>query len=80
MILESELIGRASRFEGGLLAQQNHPDEARRRHGGRLDTAFCDGHAESETIERLFFVETADLVRRWNADDKPDPEGWAALP
>jgi len=79
-ILESELIGRAPRFEGDLLAQQNRPDEARRRHGGRLNTAFCDGHVESETIARLFFVKTADLVRRWNADNESHPEGWAALP
>jgi len=45
----------------------------RRRHGGRYNVAFCDGHAESIRGERLFAIEPAAL-RRWNNDNEPHEE------
>jgi prepilin-type processing-associated H-X9-DG protein len=46
----------------------------RRRHGGRLNIAFCDGHVEPEKFERLFFDDRDEGLRRWNRDDQPHRE------
>ncbi|MCW5558436.1 MAG: prepilin-type N-terminal cleavage/methylation domain-containing protein [Verrucomicrobiae bacterium] len=47
---------------------------SRKRHGGRANVVFCDGHVESPTLDSLF-VETTDIVlSRWNRDDQPHRE------
>jgi prepilin-type N-terminal cleavage/methylation domain-containing protein/prepilin-type processing-associated H-X9-DG protein len=46
-------------------------DFARRRHGGRINVVFCDGHAEQATIKRLFLDLDDDALRRWNKDHLP---------
>jgi len=45
-------------------------DATGRRHYGRYNVAFCDGHIEAIKGEKLF--ERSDLaLRRWNNDNKP---------
>ncbi len=45
----------------------------RRRHSGRLNLAFCDGHLESVTAERVGGT-TESTLRRWNRDNQPHLE------
>jgi prepilin-type N-terminal cleavage/methylation domain-containing protein/prepilin-type processing-associated H-X9-DG protein len=44
-----------------------------RRHRGRFNLTFCDGHVEAIAEKRLFTKEEATL-RRWNNDHEPHPE------
>jgi len=43
--------------------------EERRRHGGRFNVVFCDGHVESIKARTLFDVSTDEALRRWNNDN-----------
>lgn len=73
LLVEGELLGRGTVLESDFLTKLVRPKEARRRHRGRLNVAFCDGHVEAETIAALFFVDSADTIRRWNADNEAHP-------
>jgi len=44
-----------------------------RRHRGRFNITFCDGHVEAVAEKRLFTKEEATL-KRWNNDHEPHPE------
>ncbi|MBN8246937.1 MAG: prepilin-type N-terminal cleavage/methylation domain-containing protein [Verrucomicrobia bacterium] len=47
---------------------------SRKRHGGRANVVFCDGHVEAPLLDSLF-VETSDAsLRRWNRDGQPHRE------
>jgi prepilin-type processing-associated H-X9-DG protein len=49
-------------------------------HGGRLSTAFCDGHVELINYKKLY-LDTSDAGRRrWNTDNEPHHELWLASP
>ncbi len=56
-----------------------YPDRRRilgagqRRHRGRSQVAFCDGHVES-LLNRHLFSSSDPLLRRWNNDHQPHPE------
>ena len=41
-----------------------------RRHGGRYNVAFCDGHVEGIRRDKLF-ERSDDALRRWNNDNEP---------
>jgi prepilin-type processing-associated H-X9-DG protein len=71
LLVEHEVLGRGTSLESDFLTNLVRPREARRRHQGRLNIVFCDGHVEAETIARLFFTDSADTIRRWNADNEP---------
>jgi prepilin-type processing-associated H-X9-DG protein len=45
-----------------------------RRHAGRWNLAFCDGHTENRRIREMFDPRQQDQVRRWNYDHQPHPE------
>ena len=47
---------------------------ARRRHQGRINVLFCDGHVEDMKLERLFFERSDAALRRWNKDNEPHRE------
>jgi prepilin-type processing-associated H-X9-DG protein len=47
---------------------------ARRRHQGRINVLFCDGHVEGMKLERLFFERSDAALRRWNKDNEPHRE------
>jgi prepilin-type N-terminal cleavage/methylation domain-containing protein/prepilin-type processing-associated H-X9-DG protein len=46
----------------------------RNRHRARATILFCDGHAESPTIQHLFEETTPAALRRWNRDHQPHPK------
>ncbi len=80
LLIEGELLGRLTSAQGDYIGAWGQPSVARKRHSGRINVLFCDGHTESESIPRLFFQKTSDLVRRWNVDNQPHPEVWSSLP
>ena len=80
LLIEGELLGRLASAQGDYIVAESRPGEARRRHAGRINVMFCDGHVESESLPRLFLQKQSDLVRRWNVDNQPHPELWASLP
>lgn len=43
----------------------------RKRHQGRLNLVFCDGHVEGDKVEKLFFSKDPADMRRWNVDNEP---------
>jgi prepilin-type processing-associated H-X9-DG protein len=51
----------------------------RQRHNGSMNVGFCDGHVETPTLERMFYDETDDALRRWNRDNLPHREALAQL-
>ena len=46
-------------------------DFARKRHAGRANVAFLDGHVEQGTLKRLFLDLDDAALRRWNTDNLP---------
>jgi prepilin-type N-terminal cleavage/methylation domain-containing protein/prepilin-type processing-associated H-X9-DG protein len=80
ILVESEVIGRGQWIESDVLNDLAHPDEARRRHRGKLNVIFCDGHVEAPGIEALFFRKSDGAVKHWNADNEPHREQWPSLP
>jgi len=46
--------------------------ELQRRHGGKWNVLFCDGHVESLTTANLFDTRKASVRMRWNNDNLPD--------
>jgi prepilin-type processing-associated H-X9-DG protein/prepilin-type N-terminal cleavage/methylation domain-containing protein len=57
-------------FVNFAMRPQNFFPAIQRRHGGRQNMAFCDGHVESIKLEKLF--EWGDpALRRWNYNHEP---------
>jgi len=46
----------------------------RRRHGGRWNVVFCDGHIESLKTQQLFYLRRDEIAKRWNYDNLPHRE------
>ncbi len=46
-----------------------------RRHGGRWNTGFCDGHSENLPGPALWDTSNAGVARRWNKDNQPHNAG-----
>ena len=53
---------------------------ARKRHGGKANVAFCDGHVEAPKLNALFIEQSDSALRRWNKDNQPHAESWAEIP
>ena len=49
-----------------------------RRHGGRWNVAFCDGHVENLRAKDLFDFSNPNVARRWNSDHQAHNVGWVA--
>lgn len=47
---------------------------ALRRHRGRANVLFCDGHVDAPKLDFLFNDETDRALRIWNRDDQPHRE------
>jgi prepilin-type N-terminal cleavage/methylation domain-containing protein/prepilin-type processing-associated H-X9-DG protein len=45
----------------------------RKRHAGRWNFGFCDGHTENRRIPEMFDPSQGAEVRRWNRDHQPHP-------
>jgi prepilin-type processing-associated H-X9-DG protein/prepilin-type N-terminal cleavage/methylation domain-containing protein len=57
----------------------NHPEDVIRarttkRHLGRFNILFCDGHVECVRIEDLFDIRNNEVMKRWNRDNLPHRE------
>lgn len=59
------------RGDNGPLTQENRRIE-KKRHGGKYNTVFCDGHVEAQKPENLFGLDPA-RVKRWNKDNIAHP-------
>lgn len=72
---ESMYLGRMVDFgfesAHGTAAGMRDDTVAQRRHRGRLNMAFCDGHVEGGKIRNWYFSEAADDLRRWRTDHEP---------
>ena len=44
--------------------------DVERRHRGRLNMGFCDGHVEDGKIDAWYFSQKESDVRRWRVDNK----------
>ena len=61
--------------EFGLLPTRQEPEQeewrklTRRRHGGRFNITFCDGHVENLKPQSSFDVRRDDVLKRWNRDN-----------
>jgi prepilin-type N-terminal cleavage/methylation domain-containing protein/prepilin-type processing-associated H-X9-DG protein len=69
ILMESEILGR-------IIFLSAAPDAltekiVSRRHRGRINTSFCDGHVEEGKINDLFFSQKTEHLRRWHPDDQP---------
>jgi len=66
--------------EFGLLPSRQEPEHdswrrlTRRRHGGRFNITFCDGHVENLKPASLFDVRRDDVLKRWHRDNLPHRE------
>jgi prepilin-type N-terminal cleavage/methylation domain-containing protein/prepilin-type processing-associated H-X9-DG protein len=47
---------------------------AQRRHHGRINIAFCDGHVNLFKTEKIFDSESPSVRSLWNNDNQPHPE------
>lgn len=47
-----------------------------RRHGGRWNVGFCDGHVEMMRPDTLFHISKDNVSRRWNNDHMPHNSLW----
>ena len=45
-----------------------------RRHDGRWQMSYCDGHVEKNRIDDLFDTRNPAGRQRWNRDNAPHPE------
>jgi prepilin-type processing-associated H-X9-DG protein len=46
-------------------------EAAQKRHGGKLNVVFCDGHVESLKVRSLLLENSEAAFRRWNNDHEP---------
>jgi prepilin-type processing-associated H-X9-DG protein len=60
----------------GLPAGDPGVQATKRRHGGRWNIGFCDGHVENLRPTSLFNLSNSIIARRWNVDHQPHNEGW----
>jgi prepilin-type N-terminal cleavage/methylation domain-containing protein/prepilin-type processing-associated H-X9-DG protein len=65
-LISSPILARASGF--AQLFPRRDSDFPRRRHRGRLNMAFVDGHVEDGTVRQWYFSEEEKDLRRWRTD------------
>lgn len=80
VVQPSDTIAIGDAFEpNGILMRRSIETYAassniRNRHRARANILFCDGHAESLTLQHLFEENTDSALRRWNRDHQPHPK------
>jgi prepilin-type N-terminal cleavage/methylation domain-containing protein/prepilin-type processing-associated H-X9-DG protein len=71
MMTESKLIGRGAVTFTTTADPRLDFKAAERRHRGRLNMAFCDGHVESRRVFTWYFSEKDEDLRRWSINHEP---------
>jgi prepilin-type N-terminal cleavage/methylation domain-containing protein/prepilin-type processing-associated H-X9-DG protein len=64
----------------GLPAGSPPVQATQKRHGGRWNIEFCDGHVESLRANNLFNISNSVVAQRWNIDHQPHNDWWVAPP
>ena len=49
-------------------------DRVRRRHSGKLNVLFCDGHVTQQSLQFLFSDTSEAALSSWNRDNQPHAE------
>lgn len=73
------LLERAVQSYDRTWVSENGPKNqryAQKRHAGRINLAFCDGHVKALTLTNAFFNETDGALALWNRDHEPHREAW----
>lgn len=55
-------------------AQHLRVATGRKRHQGRLNVVFCDGHVEAVNVDRMFISLKPEDLRLWHRDNQPHSE------
>jgi len=66
----TSLIPRAQSPSSGRVKAMR--DVVQRRHGGKWNALFCDGHVESLTTSGFLDIKKANVRKRWNNDNLAD--------
>jgi prepilin-type processing-associated H-X9-DG protein len=45
-----------------------------RRHNGKFNCAYCDGHVAALPRAKFFDAQDPEMLRQWNNDNQPHPE------
>jgi prepilin-type N-terminal cleavage/methylation domain-containing protein/prepilin-type processing-associated H-X9-DG protein len=73
-----EGLGQLFRHTSRSIATPEHKAQqmrtVMRRHSGRLNQVFCDGHVEALKIDQIYFDTDDTALRRWNRDNEPHRE------
>jgi prepilin-type processing-associated H-X9-DG protein len=64
-------VGGAGIGRGQVMVEPDGTKRAYRRHAGKANVVFCDGHTETIRLKTLFVDTTDDALRRWNKDHEP---------
>jgi prepilin-type processing-associated H-X9-DG protein len=62
------------RLRYGLGVRKGETARALRRHTGRGQFLFCDGHVDAIPLSKLYFDAANQLGRMWNRDNQLHPE------
>ncbi len=65
------LIREAVPTDGPSPRKVDPKPNAWKRHAGRLNTLFCDGHVEAVKVHTLFYSKQDRDMRLWNIDYEP---------
>jgi prepilin-type N-terminal cleavage/methylation domain-containing protein/prepilin-type processing-associated H-X9-DG protein len=71
LMVESKLLSRGGMFFGTTPDYGVDLKTVERRHRGRLNMTFCDGHVEDGKIYKWYFSEKDEDLRRWNVNHEP---------
>jgi prepilin-type processing-associated H-X9-DG protein/prepilin-type N-terminal cleavage/methylation domain-containing protein len=70
-------LGTADLSEGNVFtvpSLQLYTSLGKRRHNGRMNIVFCDGHVETFKTEKILDSKNPDIRRLWNNDNEPHLE------
>lgn len=80
VICPAEMMAIGDSFDASIIFMRRNPGSMARfgnimtRHSGKVNVVFCDGHAESPTIDSVFTDTSDAALARWNRDHLPHRE------
>jgi prepilin-type N-terminal cleavage/methylation domain-containing protein/prepilin-type processing-associated H-X9-DG protein len=73
-VVQADVILGMNFSSQGLKPASEFSRTASKRHTGKLNVVFCDGHVEAPRIKALFDRQNSEYLRRWNVDNLPHKE------